>query len=106
MKKQLQELFRYSLSEESAERMFHSGRIGQQTYESYCHVCRWLAPRITGRTGDHQWAFIQQFGLVKFYARINKVRKAFGFHPLSNTDWTFRNVTAMRLTAAEIERTP
>lgn len=62
------------------ERMLHSGTIGQATFEAYCRVWEWCAPRFGHVAWKHD-SFWKRFGKEAYYAKINRVRIAFGFEP-------------------------
>ena len=85
MKKQIQQLMYMSYNE--VEQRYYSGLIGQTTWEAYNRVWTWSAVRWSNvaRASDLQEKFWHNYGKDKFYARINKVRAAFGFAPLNRT---------------------
>lgn len=55
------------------------GSISQSTASAYYAVWNWSAPRHSGLIGMKHDAFWDKYGKDAYYARINKVRKAFGF---------------------------
>ena len=69
---------------EQVERMLYSGQIGQATFEAYCEVWTWIAPRFSSvcQADRKQESFWKRHGKDRFYTRINRVRAAFGFAPI------------------------
>jgi len=68
-----------------AEHFVGNGLISHATFEAYCRVWRWLAPRFGGDAGLQHERFWNQHGKVAYYARINRYRAAFSLEPLRGT---------------------
>lgn len=83
MKKKLLELLRQQVSYNQAERRWRDGWISYEVFWAYDAVWRWIAPRMGGEAGRKHDRFYERYGKVKYYARINKVRAAFGCEPLT-----------------------
>jgi len=78
MKKHLQQLVScYSWNQVHA--MWSDGRINDATWYAYDRVWGWSAVRWSNPYGERQEWFWEKYGKDKFYAKINKVRAAFGF---------------------------
>ncbi len=70
----------HSFNEVSAK--YHAGQVGQSVYEAYCRVWEWVTPRFGGQVGlKHDW-FWKANGKDRYYAKINRVRLAFGFEAI------------------------
>lgn len=65
------------------ERMYYNGQITQLTFEAYCRVWDWIAPRFGGVTGAKQEAYWKHRGKEAYKAKMNRVRVAFGYPTLN-----------------------
>ena len=61
------------------DQQFAQGQISQTHYEAYCRVWEWCAPRFGGSAGFKQESYWKRHGKEAYFAKINRVRKAFGF---------------------------
>jgi hypothetical protein len=80
MKKQIINLLHKSLAE--VESLVENNKIPIQVYEAYIRVWNWSCPRFGGNIGIEQENFWNQYGMDKYYLKMNKTRKAFGFNPI------------------------
>lgn len=81
MKTTISNLIRnYSFNQ--VESMLYNGQIGQLTFEAYCRVWEWIAPRFGGIPGWKQDCYWKTQGKDRFVAKINRVRIAFDFEPI------------------------
>jgi hypothetical protein len=86
VKQQVQELCRLEYSMNDVERMARNGFIGEALFRAYKAVWEWSAPRMGGMIGLKHDAFWERYGKGRYYDKINKVRKAFGFELI--VPWT------------------
>lgn len=80
MKKKVRALLGYSWNEVSA--MFWQGRIEQEVWDAYNRVWNWIGPRMGGAAGVKHDLFYVKNGAARYYAKINKTRRIFGFNEL------------------------
>lgn len=80
MKKKIFSLIYYSYNE--VEQMLYDGRVSVETFIAYKRIWGWSAFRYSGEWGNKQAQFWNHWGKEKFYNKMNKTRKAFGFEEL------------------------
>lgn len=76
MKKILLGYMSWSYSE--MEKFLYYGLINQRVFEAFVRIWNWSAPRHGGSISRKHDAFYEKYGAEKYYAKINKVREAFG----------------------------
>jgi hypothetical protein len=62
------------------EQMHYRGQTSH--FEQYCRVWEWIAPRLGGCAGLKHDSYFRHNGAARYYAKINKVRSAFGYAPI------------------------
>ena len=65
--------------------MYLDGSIGQSLWEAWARVWEWSSPRFGGIPGFRHDVFWNKYGKARYYAKINKVRSAFGMPVLNLT---------------------
>lgn len=82
MKRRLLELAHLTLAQ--VEDLYNWGSVSQAEYEAYCRVWDWSAPRFGGAIGLKHEAYWNKYGKERYYARIDKVRRAFGWDEIGH----------------------
>lgn len=72
----------YRLSYCEVERMYYYGSISDSEWRRYCFFWMWCQPRFGGIDGAKHDRVFAKLGAVRYYNRINRVRKWIGLDPI------------------------
>lgn len=70
----LRDMLTSGTSMNRAVQMLHSGLIDQRTFDRYCFLDDWCAPRFSGSAGFKQERFWTRFGADACYRRHDRVK--------------------------------
>lgn len=73
----LAQMLRSGTSYDWAVRYLHEGRITQRTFDWYCLLWDWAAPRFSGSAGYKQERFYEKMGQVAYDRRIARVKRLY-----------------------------
>lgn len=82
MKKQILSLIKMEYSYDQVIHLYKYGHISKELLKAWVKVWEWASVKYGGKIAEEQDRFFDKYGAEKFYAKINKTRRAFGLQKL------------------------